>query len=328
MRCDDRAPRNRTFRLCCTKPVERTRVGAAVAQAGRSVRDAVTGRDSQGHEAERTRAQLMIEITTRDGEYRKGLLPAAGQLSPEEAVIVADLEAHGLQVPQLHDILCGGHVLVDDPQLYDNWRFPAVSHHRISSHHRDIDKTKYPDIGMRGVVVREKLHGRTAQGTWVQLEKTPAAFGQKKLPSLDDVRHLMDYVVYRITRSNVGPWGLSRMTERRPIYLFPALAIPGTLSPPVAESLAATLRRIETADDGTAMSADLAGRFPPPERSNPVAELGRAVTGRSGRGLFGSSEVWVTETPPSKIAASILNRRRDQTRPPFDLAATINGEKS
>ena len=193
---------------------------------------------------------------------------------------------------------------------------------------RDIDKTKYPDIGMRGVVVREKLHGRTAQGTWVQLEKTPAAFGQKKLPSLDDVRHLMDYVVYRITRSNVGPWGLSRMTERRPIYLFPALAIPGTLSPPVAKSLAATLRRIETADDGTAMAADLAGRFPPPERSNPVAELGRAVTGRSGRGLFGSSEVWVTETPPSKIAASILNRRRDQTRPPFDLAATINGEKS
>ena len=47
---------------------------------------------------------------------------------------------------------------------------------------------------MRGVVVREKLHGRTAQGTWVQLEKTPAAFGQRKLPSLNDIRHLIDYV--------------------------------------------------------------------------------------------------------------------------------------
>jgi hypothetical protein len=61
---------------------------------------------------------------------------------------------------------------------------------------------------MRGAVVREKLHGRTAQGTWVQLEKTPAAFGPRKLPSLDDIRHLIDYVVYRVTRSNVGPWGL------------------------------------------------------------------------------------------------------------------------
>jgi hypothetical protein len=29
-------------------------------------------------------------------------------------------------------------------------------------------------------------------GTWVQLEKTPAAFGKRKLPSLTDLRHLMD----------------------------------------------------------------------------------------------------------------------------------------
>ena len=43
----------------------------------------------------------------------------------------------------------------DDPQLYENWRFAKVSHPRISSHHRDIDKTRYPDIGMRGQVVRE-----------------------------------------------------------------------------------------------------------------------------------------------------------------------------
>ena len=31
---------------------------------------------------------------------------------------------------------------------------------------------------MHGPLVREKLHGRTANGTWVQLEKTPAAFGR------------------------------------------------------------------------------------------------------------------------------------------------------
>jgi hypothetical protein len=82
-------------------------------------------------------------------------------------------------------------------------------------------------------VVREKLHGRTAQGTWVQLEKTPAAFGKRKLPSLTDLRHLMDYVVYRVTRSNVGPWGLSHMTERRPMYLSPDLAVPTSLPPAV-----------------------------------------------------------------------------------------------
>jgi hypothetical protein len=248
----------------------------------------------------------MIEITARAGAYRKGLVAAVRRLSPEEAVILADLERNGLQVPQLHDVLCGGHVLVDDPQLYESWRFAHGSRTRLSSHHRDIDKARYPDIGMRGQVVREKLHGRTAQGTWVQLEKTPAAFGKSKLPSLNDLRHLMDYVVYRVTRSNVGPWGLSRMTERRPMYLSPNLAVPTSLTPPVARSLIRALRRIEEEDDVTAVSEDLASRFPPPERADLAGELGQALSGRAGRGLFGNSEVWITETP-SREAAVVLD---------------------
>jgi hypothetical protein len=260
----------------------------------------------------RARVRLMVSITAQDGAYRKGLQAAAGLLSPEEAEIIADLEAHGLQVPQLRDILHGGHVIIDNPDLYENWRFEKVSHLRLSSHHRDVDKKRWPDIGMRGVLVREKLHGRTAQGTWVQLEKTPAAFGKRKLPSLGDLRHLMDYVVYRITRSNVGPWGLSRATERRPMYLSPNVALPTSLTPPVAQSLRRALSRIEADDDVTSASQDLAARFPPPDRTDPAAELGQALTGRAGRGLFGSSQVWVTETP-STIAATVLAR---STQPP------------
>jgi hypothetical protein len=262
-------------------------------------------------EAVRARVRLMIGITAREGAYRKGLLDAAEHLSPQEAAIISDLERNGLQVPQLHDVLCGGHVLIDDPQLYEDWRFTGVSHLRISSHHRDIDKARYPDIGMRGQVVREKLHGRTAQGTWVQLEKTPAAFGKRKLPSLNDIRHLLDYVIYRVTRSNVGPWGLSQLTERRPMYLSPDLAVPVSLPPPVAESLALALRRISAADDTTAVSHDLARRFPPPGQADPANELGRALPGRAGRGLFGNSRVWVTETP-RRSAAAILGRLREQ----------------
>ncbi|WP_405591269.1 hypothetical protein [Streptomyces sp. NBC_01190] len=261
----------------------------------------------------------MIEITARAGEYRKGLMTAAEALSPEEAVIVTDLERNGLQVPQLHDLLCGGHVLVDDPGLYEEWRFAKVSYPRLSSHHHDIDKKRYPDIGMRGQVVREKLHGRTRQGTWVQLEKTPAAFGTRKLPSPSDLRHLVDYLIYRFTRSNVGPWGLSRMTERRPMYLSPNLALPTSLTPPVASALTRSLRRIELDDDVTAVSEDLAGRFPPPDRADLAGELGQALSGRSGRGLFGNSEVWVTETP-SRSAAAVLHESHQP--PPFTMPRT------
>ena len=179
----------------------RKRLLTVITGAGRPGVAASNALTAERAEEVRARVRLMIEITARAGSYRKGLLAAAGHLSPEEATIISDLERHGLQVPQLKDVLCGGHVLVDDPQLYENWRFTQVSHPRVSSHHRDIDKALYPDIGMRGQVVREKLHGRTAQGTWVQLEKTPAAFGKRKLPSLNDIRHLLDYVLYRVTRA-------------------------------------------------------------------------------------------------------------------------------
>ncbi|KIF78233.1 hypothetical protein QR77_39520 [Streptomyces sp. 150FB] len=275
-------------------------------------------RDQRADET-RSRVRLMIEITARAGAYRKGLLAAAGRLSPEEAVIIADLEGNGLQVPQLHDVLCGGHVLVDDPRLYERWRFAGISHPRVSSHHHDIDKKLYPDIGMRGHVVREKLHGRTAQGTWVQLEKTPAAFGGSKLPRPSDFRHLMDYVVYRITRSNVGPWGLSRMTERRPMYLSPNLAMPTSLTPPVARALTRALHRIEEDDDVTSVSQDLAARFPPPDRPDLGGELGRTLSGRAGRGLFGNSEVWVTETASGSAAAILHEHHRP---PPLETRRT------
>ncbi|MFI5759005.1 hypothetical protein [Streptomyces sp. NPDC051569] len=289
--------------------MKRKHTRAFVTRAGRLGKAASDTVPAERADEVRTRVRLMIEITARAGSYRKGLVKAAGRLSPEEAVILSDLERHGLQVPQLRDVLRGGHVLVDDPQLYGKWRSAKGSHPRLSSHHRDIDKTVYPDIGMRGQVVREKLHGRTAQGTWVQLEKTPAAFGGPKLPRPSDLRHLVDYVVYKFTDSNVGPWGLSRMTERRPLYLSPVLAVPTSLTPPIARSLTQALHRIEANDDVTAVSQELAARFPPPDRPDLSGELGQALSGEAGRGLFGNSDVWVTQTP-SRTAAAVLRESR------------------
>jgi hypothetical protein len=103
------------------------------------------------------------------------------------------------------------------------------------------------------------------------------------------------------------------MTERHPMYLSPDLAVPTPLSREVAASLSSALHRIEEDDDTTAASADLAASFPPPERSDPVGELGQIVSDRSGRGLFGNSDVWVTETA-SQAAATIMEQAR--TEPP------------
>jgi hypothetical protein len=215
----------------------------------------------------------MVEITARSGEYLSGLAQAAKRLTPSEAAIIADLETHGLDVQQLREVLCGAHVLVDQPEHYESWRFPD-SRERLSSHHPTIDKAQFPDVGLKGPLVREKLHGRTQAGTWVQLEKTPAAMGHGfKLPSMTDVRHLMDYIVYRITKRNVGPWGLSGMTEKRPMYLSPDPGATMPLPAAAEKELVGALERIEDDDDTTSASADLAARFAPPDRANTLAEI-------------------------------------------------------
>ena len=249
--------------------------------------------------------RLIVQVASQIGKYRSGLAGAAERLTPAEAAIIADLERHGLDVPQLRDVLCGAHVLVDEPELYESWRFPK-SRERLSSHHKTIDKTKFPDIGLKGPLVREKLHGRTQAGTWIQLEKTPAAMGHGfRLPTLADVQHLWDYVVYRLTKSNVGPWGLSKATERRPMYLSPSLGATVPLPASAEAELTGALEQIEEADDVTSASPDLAVRFPPPDRANTMDELVFTPGTRGGRGLFGASGVYVIESP-SAVAREVL----------------------
>lgn len=253
----------------------------------------------------RLRVRLIVQIASRIGKYRSGLRVAARRLSPSEATVIADLERHGLDVAQLRDVLCGAHVLVDEPELYERWRFPK-SRERLSSHHKTIDKGQFPDIGLKGPLVREKLHGRTQNGTWVQLEKTPAAMGKGfRLPTLTDAQHLFDYVVYRLTKSNVGPWGLSKATERRPMYLSPSLGTRVPLPAAAEAELTGALERIEEGDDVTSASPDLARRFPPPDRANTLDELVFVPGTRGGRGLFGASGVYVTESP-SAAAKDVL----------------------
>jgi hypothetical protein len=249
----------------------------------------------------RTRVRLLVQLTTRHGRYRRGLVQAAKTLTPEEAAVLSDLEAHGLDVNQLRDVLCGGHVLIDNVDLYERWRFPKVTRQRLSSHHKTVDKQTYPDLGMHGPLVREKLHGRTANGTWVQLEKTPAAFGKgHMLPSWNDVLHVADYVVYRVTKRNVGPWGLSASTERRPMYLSPQLSTSVRLPEATSHALAAALARLDAGDQlvevANSSHSNLVRRFVGPLRQDPVSDLTPGPGRGRGRGLFGNSQVWVTET--------------------------------
>ena len=271
----------------------------------------------------------MIEITARAGEYRKGLLAAAARLSPEEAAIISDLERHGLQVPQLHDVLCGGHVLVDDPAAV---RGLAVRQGQPSAHiqpsprhrqdalpgHRDArpggpGEAARPDRpGHLGAAGEDP--GRVRQAQAAQPERPPAPDGLRGLPGDPQQRR------------PVGPVPDDRAAADVPVARrWPCPPRCRRRSPTRWPRRCAGSRQH---DDTTAVSADLAAPVPAARtRPDPADELGQALPGRGGRGLFGNSEVWVTETP-SPTAAAVLRDRASRRQQRAHGGTAADGDAS
>ncbi len=172
-------------------------------------------------EGDRRRLAVLVRIAATAAEFSPGLARAVDHASDFEVQIMADLLDRGLSVPALVHFLQGAHVIVGEDALYERWIFPR-SRQRMSSHHRTVDKTATPDYGLDGPLVRESLHGKAAIGTWIQLERTKATFRWGTVPRWNDVVHLRDYAIYRLTGKNVGPWGLSAHVDTRPMVLRPA----------------------------------------------------------------------------------------------------------
>jgi hypothetical protein len=166
----------------------------------------------------RRRLALLVHLAAAGGQFSTKLSDAVARTTDAEIRIMSDLVERGLTIPALVHLLQGAHLLVGDDSRYEAWIFPA-SRRRLSSHHRNVDKRKTPDYGIDGPLVRESLHGKATIGTWVQFERTKANFRWGQLPTWDDALHLRDYVVYRLTGKNVGPWGLSANVDTRPILL-------------------------------------------------------------------------------------------------------------
>lgn len=172
-------------------------------------------------DSERLRLAMLITVAGTAGQFSPKLASAVVDASDEEVKVMSDLLDHGLSIPELISVLKGAHVIVGDDSLYEQWIFPS-SHQRISSHHRSVDKRATPDYGLDGPLVRESLHGKAPLGTWVQLERSAAQFRLGALPTIADLIHLRDYLIYRVTGMNVGPWGLSTLVDTRPMVLRPA----------------------------------------------------------------------------------------------------------
>jgi hypothetical protein len=180
-------------------------------------------------------ARLVADVSTDlpgdGGDRCRARLPRA---TDAELTLLADLVATGLTHDQLVRFLEGGHLLLPGHRLLKQWRsLPGVTP-RTSSHYHPDDRRRgrgpawlerararladahaHPvygqQYGLKGRFVHEALFGPGPhRTTFIQLER--AAPSKLRL-----VQHVADWVRYRLTHRNQGPYGSSLDTDAKPM---------------------------------------------------------------------------------------------------------------
>lgn len=116
---------------------------------------------------------------------------------------------------QLVEILKGAHVrLKDGGKTYDRWCQEMTSKYKRTSSH-SATSTQY---GVSGDFVKQLLFSKVEEKgesyTWFQLENHPVKFGHY-------IRHMLDFVKYKLSMQNQGPYGSSMAIDTKPILLEP-----------------------------------------------------------------------------------------------------------
>lgn len=179
-------------------------------------------------------ADVITDLPRHEAERCRRELPFA---SATEIGVMTDLVDEGLTHDQLVHLLEGGHLLVPGRDLLARWAvLPGVTP-RTSSHYHPHDQpapgakpvprwlrraeTRVADAhakpmfgqqyGLQGRFVHEVLFGPGPFGTmFVQLER--AAPSKARLPE-----HIGDWLEYRATHRNQGPYGSSDQTDAVPM---------------------------------------------------------------------------------------------------------------
>jgi len=133
----------------------------------------------------------------------------------ERKILIELSNKYDLTKGQKKEILGGAYVrLYDDGQYYKffkkNYRINGNMHERVSSH-----DSKGKQYGLMGNAVGEMLVGKDFDTekqrtyTWFQLERTPCTWNPWHF-----VKHIGDYVLYKLSGHNQGPWGSSPLIEK------------------------------------------------------------------------------------------------------------------
>ena len=115
------------------------------------------------------------------------------------------------------EFLKGGYLLIDDDgELYKHWHENLNELRPRFSSHQSTDQ----QFGLKGDFVKEALFGTTFtdassnKQTWIQLERTSTGGGLLNL-----IYHLLNYLQYKFSKKNIGPYGTSKFTEQKSVKI-------------------------------------------------------------------------------------------------------------
>jgi len=142
------------------------------------------------------------------------MLKRLSQCHKEEVMVLQKIGGV-LSLEQFKKVLCGAFVSVEDNgAIFEEWQTLQRIKSRISSHASDGKQ-----YCLRGEFVKEMLFGSTItfldnkRISWFQLEAHPLT------NPITLVLHGLDFVKYKITGHNQGPYGTSEHTDRNPLHI-------------------------------------------------------------------------------------------------------------
>ena len=156
---------------------------------------------------------ILDKVKQIEGIDRRRLMKRLVRCKDHEERVLKDLDQRFVfSTAHLKEMLMGAHIRLDDKgKTYQEWAKMAVVQARISSHPSDGQQ-----FSIKGALIKELLFSAISDSgktfTWFQLENHPVSFGSI-------LRHMIDYVKYKISAANQGPYGSSPITDLQPLCI-------------------------------------------------------------------------------------------------------------
>lgn len=156
---------------------------------------------------------ILHKVKQIDGIDKRRVIKRLARCTSYEERILKDLDQRFIfKIEHLKEMLMGAHIRLDDKgNTYDAWSKLASVKARISSHPSDGQQ-----FSLKGALIKELLFSAISDAgktfTWFQLENHPVSFGSI-------LRHMVDYVKYKISAANQGPYGSSPITDLKPLCI-------------------------------------------------------------------------------------------------------------